>query len=183
MDAVSFHGAPLDLHFNFSSKAYSWNQHDNDRMITETSMTLKELFIKSPSQSNLHISAIFSATDITAPTVKIKYCGNDHRSWIDIVVLHNKISGDVLLYDQNYFHQTFPVSESLEVISKQSTNINTIPNMVDQVLVFNLGDSHLRNEEKHHYFLIHGNTYQKFQLIQEINDKESTFVPNDLKLK
>ena len=173
MDAVSFHGAPLDLQFNFSSKTYDWN----DRKITETIITSKELFIKSPSKKNLHVSANFSATDLAAPTVKVKYCGNDHRSWIDIVVLHNEISGDVSLY----FHQTLSVSENSYLISTLSTNINTIPNVKDQVLVFSLGDSYTRTGWKHH-FLIHGKSYKKFQLIKKINDREGRFVPINFKL-
>ena len=144
MDAVSFHGAARNLHLKFSSKTYKR---------IETTIR-SEFLMESPSKDNLHVFASFSGTDLAIPTVKVRYCGNDHRSWIDIIVLYKEMS----IHDEYYFHQSFSETTAL------STTINTTPDVKDQVLVFSVGDSHSRNREKNLYFLIHGKSYQIFEL-------------------
>ena len=164
MDAVSFHGATKDLHLKFSSKIYNKNI---------TSIRLTAFLMQSPHRDNLHAFASFSGTDLTTPTVKVRYCVNDHRSWIDIIVLYKEMISDMSLYDQHYFHQ-----QNFHHTSRKpalSTAINTTPNVTDQVLVFSLNDSYFMSRRKNFHFLIHGKSYK-------INYKRFSNSPTNLML-
>ena len=151
MDAVSFHGATKDLNLKFISKIYNKNI---------TSISLTAFLMQSPRRDNLHLFASFSGTDLTTPTVKVRYYGNDHRSWIDIIVLYKKMISDMSFYDQHYFHQHYFGQTFIESIAALSTTINTTPNVTDQVLVFSLNDLYFRNRKKNVHFLIHGKSYK-----------------------
>ena len=69
-----------------------------------------EYFIDSPYLKDLHICADFTLSYQTSPLINIIYSGNDHRSWIDIVVSYNEIFKNMSLFDTKYLLQT--ISES-----------------------------------------------------------------------
>ena len=137
-----------------------------------------EYFIDSPVLNDLHICADFTLNYQTTPLINIIYSGNNHRSWIDIVVSYNKIFKDMSLFDTKYLLQT--ISESQIKANSLHAVINTIPDVTDQLLVFNMGDSSTINRQNEILLRIVGRSYQSFKMIKEILDKEFTY--NNLNL-
>ena len=84
----------------------------------------------------------------TSPTVKVICSGNDHRSWIDIIVSYKEILKDKSIFGKKYHHQ---------YISKPLTKIEMISKTKDQVIAFNFG--HKLNE-----IFIFGKSHKQFRI-------------------
>ena len=129
--------------------------------------------IESPAMKNLHIFASFSGTYLTIPTTKVMFSGNEHRSWIDITI------SSQTLHTLRNPHQRFRHSLGLE----QYAIINTVPNVTDQVLVFNLGDTSNSLQEDNMRLTIEGKSHQKFRMVKTIHDNHIRYANFNLMLK
>ena len=123
--------------------------------------------------NDLHICADFTVSYQTSPTIDIIYSGNDHRSWINIVVSYSEVFKDTSLFDNKYLIQT--ISESQIKAYSDHAAINTMPDVTDQVLVFNMGDSPTSNRQNRLLLRIEGRSYQSFKVIKEILDNKYTY--------
>ena len=111
----------------------------------------------------------FSTNYHTSPTVTVIYSGNDHRSWIDVIILYNEIfrNKSKSLFDNKYHYQT---------ITKSTTMINTIPNATNQVLAFDFGN--ILND-----IIFHGKSYKTFKMIKNIKTHKRVYSNFNLLLR
>ena len=177
-DAVLLYGKPKDLDFKFYSINYKGNESLKFKLHIISDM---EYFIDSPVISELHICADFTVSYQTSPTIDIIYSGNDHRSWIDIVVSYEEIIKDILLFNNKYLFQTISGSQIKE--TSLYAIINTMPEITDQVLVFNVGNSSTSNKQMRMLLRIGGRSYQSCKMIKKILDNEFTYTDLNLMLR
>ena len=99
------------------------------------------------------------------------FTGNEHRSWIDITITSRPRTV--------HKHQTinFPFDP------EQQTVISTVPNITDQVLVFNLSNLSGRFGEKNVQLWMHGKSHKTFKMTKTIQDRKILFSVMKLKLK
>ena len=166
-DAVQIYGKPKDLRLNFFYTDFKGNESLKYKLHLHSDM---EYFIDSPVLNELHICADFTVSYQTSPTINIIYSGNDHRSWIDIIMIYNEIYKDMSLFDSKYLIQT--ISESQIKAHSQHAAINTMPDVTDQMLVFNMGDSPTSNRQN-----------RSFKMIKEILDNKCTYKDLNLMLR
>ena len=97
----------------------------------------------------------FSTSYQTSPTVTVIYSGNDHRTWIDVVISYNEIFKNISksLFDNKYHYQ---------IITKSTKVINTIPNAIDQVVVLDFSN-------RLNYISLNGKSHKTFKMITNIN--------------
>ena len=100
----------------------------------------------------------FSTSYQTSPAITVIYSGNDHRSWIDVIISYSEIFKNISksLFDKKYHYQT---------ITKSTKVINTIPNATDQVVVFDFSNNRLN------YISFHGKSHKTFKMITKINKR------------
>ena len=103
----------------------------------------------------------FSTSYQTSPAITVIYSGNDHRSWIDVIISYNEIfrNKSKSLFDNKYHYQS---------ITKSTTVINTIPNATDQVVVFDFGNI-LKD------IIFYGKSYKTFKMIKNINNHKRVY--------
>ena len=132
-DTFSLHGITnYDKHFNLSWTKYKRNESSNDKVNTESRIKKQTLYTEKLAEENMYLLTKFSTTYSTSPNIKVVFYGNDHRSWIDIVVSYNEIFRDLSSFDIKYLHKIIQHSNSLD----SNYLVNTLPNVKDQVLVF-----------------------------------------------
>ena len=119
-------------------------------------------YIASPINSNLHVLMKFSGTNHIIP--KVTFSTNKHRSWIDIIVKNEHLFKDMFKFQNNYLHQ---------VISSSHGRITTMPDVIDQVLVF-------RRQNPVNLLMT---SHQKFRIIKNIRSNKITHQFFNLLLK
>ena len=103
----------------------------------------------------------FSTSYQTSPAITVIYSGNDHRSWIDVIISYNEIfrNKSKSLFDDKYHYQT---------VTKSTTVINTIPNATDQVVVFDFGG--ILSD-----IIFHGKSHKIFKMNKNINNHKRVY--------
>ena len=179
-DAVFLYGKAEDLILKFESKNYIGNRSIKH---TFSNISKNNFLIESPVLNELHIFADFSVSYQTSPKVNVIYSGDDHRSWIDVVVLYisNENQKDISLFDKKYLLHTISESD-LKVSLQHKTIINTMPDVKDQVMVFKLGNSPTINRQNIS-LRITGKSYQSFKMIKTIMENEFTYTNHNLLLR
>ena len=105
----------------------------------------------------------FSTSYQTSPTVTVIYSGNDHRTWIDVIISYNEMfkNKSKSLIDNKYHYQ---------FITKSTKVINTIPNATDQVVVFDFSNRYQLND-----ISLNGKSHKTFKMIKNINNHKRIY--------